>query len=382
MEMIKGRRLFSFRSPASEHETKTKRRLTSLASQHQTHEALTLMNFQRISVALLGIAGLMLATAGCANNQDPARQPVELLNASYDPTRELWRDLNARFIETWAEKNSQTLTIRQSHGGSATQARAIMDGLEADVATLALWQDTNAIAKKGLLHEGWTERLPNRSLPYLSTIVFVVRKGNPKGIKDWPDLVRGDVRIITPNPKTSGNGKLSLLAAYGSVLHRGGSEAEALEFLKQLYARVPVLDSGARGATTTFAQKKIGDVHLTWENEAYLEIEESRGELEIVLPSASIRAEPHVAVIDANVDRKGTRAVAEAYLRSLYSKEGQDIIARHHYRPSDPEVQARYKDKFGDLQLFPVSRVAKDWDESQQKFFAEGAIFDQIYTRK
>lgn len=328
---------------------------------------------------MAGFLTLTFLATGCGG---PATGEVELLNVSYDPTRELWRDLNNQFVADWAKRTGNKLTINQSHGGSATQARAIIDGLDADVATLALFQDTNAIAKKGLLNEDWVERLPNRSLPYFSTIVFVVRKGNPKNIKDWPDLVRGDVKIITPNPKTSGNGKLSLLAAYGSVLHRGGAEDEAKEFVGQLYSYVPVLDSGARGSTTTFAQKKIGDVHLTWENEAYLEVEEGKGELEIVLPASSIRAEPFVAVVDATVDRKGTREAAEAYLKHLYKKEAQEIIARHHYRPIDPEVFAQNKDKFGKVELFPVTLVAKDWEGAQLKFFAEGAIFDQVFTNR
>lgn len=342
----------------------------------------SIANRNSLLICIITLVPLLVAAAGCAGTADAGKPAEELLNVSYDPTRELWRELNALFVLKWEQENGQKLNINQSHGGSATQARAIIDGLEADVATLALWQDTNAIAKKGLLHADWAERLPNRSLPYLSTIVFVVRKGNPKSVKDWPDLLRDDVKIITPNPKTSGNGKLSLLAAFGAVLQRGGSENEAKDFIKQLYRRVPVLDSGARGATTTFAQKKIGDVHLTWENEAYLEIEESKGELEIVLPSASIRAEPYVAVVDAYVDRHGTRAVAEAYLKTLYTKEGQEIIARNHYRPTNPEVLARFKDKFGDVKLFGIDLVAKDWDDSQEKFFADGALFDQIYARK
>jgi sulfate transport system substrate-binding protein len=254
----------------------------------------------------------------------------------------------------------------------------VIDGLEADVVTLALWSDTDALRRKGLLQEGWQERLPNHSLPYSSTIVFVVRKGNPRGIKDWPDLVQPGVGIITPNPKTSGNGRLSLLAAWGSVLQRGGTAQQAQDFVTQLYRQVPVLDAGARGATTTFAQKKIGDVHLTWENEAWLEVEESRGALEIVYPSASIRAEPFVAVVDANVDRHGTRAVAQAYLEHLYTEEGQEILARHHYRPINSKVLEKHKSSLPELKLFPVTLVARSWDDVQEKFFQDGAIFDQI----
>lgn len=309
-------------------------------------------------------------------------QTVELLNVSYDPTRELWRDLNTEFVARYEKETGITLTIKQSHGASGSQARAVIDGLEADVVTLALWSDTDALRKKGLLASGWEERLPNRSLPYFSTIVFVVRKGNPKGIKDWPDLVRPGIEIITPNPKTSGNGKLSFLAAWGAVILRGGSEEEAKQFVTELYRRVPVLDTGARGSTVTFAQRKIGDVHLTWENEAYLEVQESSGELELVYPPRSIRAEPHVAVVDANVDRKGTRAAAEAYLKFLYTEEAQEVIARHFYRPSNPAVLRKHAARFPEIELFPVTALVRDWDEAQQKFFAERGVFDQIYQSK
>jgi sulfate/thiosulfate-binding protein len=252
--------------------------------------------------------------------------PVELLNVSYDPTRELWEDVNVQFTAQYEKDAGRKLTIKQSHGGSTAQARSVIDGLDADVVTLALWSDTDLIRKKGLIKENWDEQFPNKSLPYFSTIVFVVRKGNPQGIKDWPDLVKPGVQIITPNPKTSGNGKLSFLAAWGSVLSRGGSEAAAQKFIAELYQHAPILDTGARGATTTFAQKGIGDVHLTWENEAHLEVRESQGDLELVYPPVSIRAEPHVAVVDANVDRKGTRPVAEAYLKYLYTDAAQETI--------------------------------------------------------
>jgi sulfate transport system substrate-binding protein len=305
---------------------------------------------------------------------------LELLNVSYDPTRELWSSLNPRFIARYEKETGKRLTISQSHGASGSQARAIIDGLEADVATLALWSDTDALRKKGLLHPGWDRRQPHRSLPYFSTIVFVVRKGNPKGIKDWPDLVRAGVVVVTPNPKTSGNGKLSFLAAWGSVLKRGGSEGRAREFVAALYRHVPVLDSGARGSTTTFAQKQIGDVHLTWENEALLEVREAGGALEVVYPPVSIRAEPYVAVVDANVDRKGTRAAAEAYIKFLYTDEAQEIIARHYYRPINPRVLKKHADTFPRLALFPVTLVAPGWGEAQEKFFAEGGEFDSLYS--
>jgi sulfate transport system substrate-binding protein len=333
--------------------------------------------------ALVGaiLATLLLTLVVVAGRSDPGKKTVELLNVSYDPTRELWRDLNEAYLH---QSPWDSLTIRQSHGGSGSQARAVIDGLEADVVTLALWSDTDAIRRKGLIRDGWEDRLPARSLPYWSTIVFVVRRGNPKGIRDWPDLVRGDVHVITPSPKTSGNGKLSYLAARGSVCHAGGSESGARAYVRLLYQRVPVLDSGARGATVTFAQRGIGDVHLTWENEAYLEVKEAKGALEIVYPSASIRAEPYVAVVDAVVDRKGTREVAEAYLGFLYTPGAQEIIAKHHYRPADAEVLARHRDELPDITLFPITEVARDWDDAQQRFFAEGAEFDQLVapTRK
>lgn len=306
---------------------------------------------------------------------------VELLNVSYDPTRELWRDLNAAFIPAYEKETGQRLVINQSHGSSGGQARAVIDGLEADVVTLALWSDTDAIRRQGLIADGWEKRLPHGSLPYYSTIVFVVRKGNPKGVKGWDDLRKPGVSIITPNPKTSGNGRLSFLAAWGAILHRGGTEDDARAFVIELYRRVPVLDQGARGATTTFAQKNIGDVHLTWENEAYLEVAEAKGALEIVYPSTSIRAEPYVAVVDANVDRKGTRAQAEAYLNFLYTDAAQEILARHHYRPINESVQARSKDPLPKIELFTVKTVARDWEDAQHKFFADGAIFDQINAK-
>ncbi|MBI3784983.1 MAG: sulfate ABC transporter substrate-binding protein [Deltaproteobacteria bacterium] len=304
---------------------------------------------------------------------------LELLNVSYDPTRELWRQINDAFIPYYAKQSGTTLTIKQSHGGSSAQARAVVDGLEADVVTLAMEPDTEAIRKVGLIDTGWQHRLPNNSLPYVSTIVFVVRKGNPKGIKDWQDVIKPGVEIITPNPKTSGNGKLSFLAAWGSVLQRGGSEGDAQAFVTQVYKHAPVLDSGARGSTTTFAQKGIGDVHLTWENEAYLEVQESGGTLEIVYPSSSILAEPQVAWVDANIRRHGTRDAAEAYLKFLYTSEGQEIIAKNYYRPTNPDVLKKYQDKFPALKLFPISTVAKDWNDASAKYFADGKLFDTIY---
>jgi sulfate transport system substrate-binding protein len=331
---------------------------------------------------ILGGAGVLVAAAalwlwGAQGRTESGA--VELLNVSYDPTRELWRDLNARFVPHYEQQSGSRLEINQSHGGSSSQARSVNEGLEADVVTLALWSDTDSLRQGGLVAEGWEERLPNRSLPYLSTIVFVVRKGNPGAIRDWPDLIRPGVRVISPNPKTSGNGKLSFLAAWGAVLRAGGTEEQARDFVTRLYRQTPVLDAGARGATITFSQKKIGDVHLTWENEAYLEVAEAAGALEIVYPPRSIQAEPYVAVVDANVDRKGTRAAAEAYLKYLYTPEAQEIIARHHYRPTHSDVRKKYAGQLPPIELFTVTAVAGSWAEAQRKFFAEGGVFDQIY---
>jgi sulfate transport system substrate-binding protein len=311
---------------------------------------------------------------------DEAPEELELLNVSYDPTRELWRAINEKFIPRYERETGTELTIHQSHGGSSTQARAVIDGLEADVVSLATYIDTNAIAERDLIRDGWEERLPNRSLPYFSTLVFVVRRGNPKNVRDWPDLVRGDVEIVTPNPKTSGNGYLSFFAAWGSVVLRGGTPEQATEYVTQLYRHVPVLDSGARGATTTFAQRGIGDVHLAWENEAHLEVEEANGQLEIVYPPISIRAEPHVAVVDGNVDRRGTRAAAEAYLQYLYTDEAQEIIADNFYRPSDEEVFARHAAAFPEMRLFEITEISSEgWIAAHRQFIGEGGVFDRIY---
>lgn len=344
---------------------------------------MTRKNVFSVAALLVVVAAVVPMVGGCSESPTSAgggpKKSFELLNVSYDPTRELWRDINSQFIPQYSAENGVSLEIKQSHGGSATQARAVIDGLEADVVTLALWSDTDAIRKQGLIRSDWDQQYPHRSLPYLSTIVFVVRKGNPKGIKDWPDLVKPSVAVVTPNPKTSGNGKLSFLAAWGSVLKTGGTEEDARRYITELYKHTPVLDTGARGATSTFAQKGIGDVHLTWENEAHLEVREAQGELELVYPPVSIRAEPHVALVDGNVDRKGTRAVADAYLKFLYTDDAQEIIAKHFYRPTNDEILARHSETFRPIDLFPVTYVAADWDAAQTKYFAEGGIFDSIY---
>jgi sulfate transport system substrate-binding protein len=330
---------------------------------------------RRALVALL-VALLPLAAAGRAHAQ------VKLLNVSYDPTRELYQDVNRGFAALWKAKTGQTVEIKQSHGGSSSQARSVIDGLEADVVTLASAIDTDAIAARGLIKKNWAERLPNRSLPYVSTIVFVVRKGNPKGVKDWPDLVKPGVAVVTPNPKTSGNGYLALFSAWGSVVLRGGSRQSATDYITKLYKQVPVLDSGARGASITFSQKKIGDVHLAWENEARLEVQESKGTLEVVYPPISIRAEPHVAVVDDNVDRHKSRAVAEAYLQYLYSDEAQEIAAKHFYRPSSPAILKKYASTFPNLRMFAVTEIAKDFADAHKQLVGEGGVFDTVYARR
>ncbi|HUJ79707.1 MAG TPA: sulfate ABC transporter substrate-binding protein [Nitrospiria bacterium] len=310
---------------------------------------------------------------------------VALLNVSYDPTRELYQDFNAAFAKYWAAKTGDTVTVRQSHGGSGNQARAVIDGLEADVVTLALAYDIDAISDKaGLLPPNWQSRLPNHSAPYTSTIVFLVRKGNPKGIKDWDDLVKPGVSVITPNPKTSGGARWNYLAAWGYALKTyGNDEKKAREFVGRLYKNVPVLDSGARGATTTFVERGIGDVLLAWENEAFLAVKElGPDKVEIVAPSVSILAEPPVAVVDKVADRHQTRAVAQAYLAYLYSPEGQEIAARHYYRPRLESVAAKYAGFFPNVKLFTVDEMFGGWRRAQRTHFEDGGIFDQIYLPK
>ncbi len=305
---------------------------------------------------------------------------VTLLNVSYDPTRELWKALNPAFIEKYLSETGVRVTIKQSHGASGSQARSIIDGLEGDVATLSIWSDTDSLRKKGLIREGWESQFANRSLPYTSTVVFVTRQGNPRNIADWPDLLQDGLSVITPSPKTSGNGKLSFLAAWGSVIARGGSVDEAREFVTKLYSRVPVLDTGARGSTTTFAQKGIGDIHLALESEAKLEVHEANGALQIIYPQQSILHEPHVAIVDRVVDQRGTRAVAEAYLNFLYTPAGQEIIAQHHFRPTDPDVLRAHASQFPSIKMFLITDFVPDWEVANAKFFADGAIFDSIYS--
>jgi sulfate transport system substrate-binding protein len=324
------------------------------------------------------VAALLLAVGATAASAQQA-----LLNVSYDPTRELYQEANAAFAAQWRAKTGQALAIQQSHGGSGKQARAVIDGLEADVVTLALAYDVDAIAQAGLMQPGWQKRLPQNSCPYTSTMVFLVRKGNPKAVKDWGDLARAGVSVITPNPKTSGAARWNYLAAWAWALRRpGGNEATAKQFVAALFRNVPVLDTGARGSTNTFVQRGIGDVLLAWENEAQLAVRElGPDKFEIVVPSLSILAEPPVAVVDKVVDRKGTRAAAQAYLEFLYSPEGQAIAARHYYRPRSKEALARAPVAFAPVKLVTVDEAFGGWAKAQAAHFADGASFDQIYSR-
>ncbi|KAB0594443.1 sulfate ABC transporter substrate-binding protein [Cupriavidus gilardii] len=326
----------------------------------------------------LAIAAAVLSLAGAAGL---AHAQTTLLNVSYDPTRELYVDVNAAFAKAWKARGGDNVTIRQSHGGSGKQARSVIDGLEADVVTLALGYDVDAIAQKGLIKPDWQKRLPHNASPYTSTIVFLVRKGNPKAIRDWSDLVKPGVQVITPNPKTSGGARWNYLAAWGYALRQpGGNEAKARDFVAQLLKNVPVLDSGARGATTTFVERGIGDVLIAWENEALLAIKElGPDKFDIVAPSVSILAEPPVAVVDKVVDKRGTRRAAEAYLQFLYTDEGQEIAARNYYRPISEKVAAKYASAFPKVKLFTIDEVFGGWQKAQQAHFADGGTFDQVY---
>lgn len=322
---------------------------------------------------LLALAGILWAGSAFAAD-------YTLLNVSYDPTRELYVDFNKAFSAAYQKDTGKSVEIKQSHSGSGASARSVIDGLQADVVTLALAYDIDAIANKGLLSKDWQKSLPQNSSPYTSTIVFLVRKGNPKGIKDWDDVIRPGVSVITPNPKTSGGARWNHLAAWGYALKKYGSEEKAKEFVASLYKNVPVLDTGARGSTVTFVERGVGDVLLAWENEAYLAVKEfGKDKFEIVVPSISILAEPPVAVVDTVVDKKGTRAVAEAYLKYWYTKEGQEIAARNFYRPRDAEIAKKYADNFAKVDLFTIDDVFGGWTKAQKDHFSEGGIFDQIY---
>ncbi|TVX98760.1 sulfate ABC transporter substrate-binding protein [Cohnella terricola] len=360
----------------------------------------TIKNLRVVLIATLLIS--VLSACGSKNNNEPSKEAspgasapssasqnaspgkpkdIELLNVSYDPTRELYEEYNKSFAEYWKQKTGGKITIKQSHGGSGKQARAVIDGLEADVVTLALGYDIDQIAATGAIKEDWQKSFDDNSTPYTSTIVFLVRKGNPKGIKDWDDLIKDGIQVITPNPKTSGGARWNYLAAWGYATKTlGYDEAQTLDFLKKLFKNVPVLDTGARGSTTTFVEKGIGDVLLAWENEAYLALKEFGDEYEIVTPSLSILAEPPVAIVDKNVDKKGTREAAEEYLKYLYTEEGQEIAAKNFYRPRLQSVADKYKDQFGTLNLLTIDQDFGGWKEAQTKHFADGGTFDQIYT--
>jgi sulfate transport system substrate-binding protein len=336
--------------------------------------------------ALVGRVGrAALALCACLLGSSPAalaQASVSLLNVSYDPTRELYQDFNAAFAKFWKAKTGQAVTVRQSHGGSGKQARSVIDGLEADVVTLALAYDVDALHQYGkLIPKEWQSRLPNNSAPYTSTIVFLVRKSNPKGIRDWDDLVKPGVSVIMPSPKTSGGARWNYLAAWGAALRQGkGDEARARDFVTRLYRNVPVLDSGARGSTTTFTQRGMGDVLVSWENEAFLVVNAlGPDKFQIVVPSVSVLAEPSVALVDKIADKHGTRAVAQAYLEYLYSDEGQEIAARHYLRPRLAKAAAKMSPPFPKLTLFTVDEVFGGWQKAHQRHFADGALFDEIY---
>lgn len=328
---------------------------------------------------LSALLGITVAFSGLNAHAD-----TSLLNVSYDPTRELYKDYNAIFANYWKKETGETVNIKASHGGSGKQARAVIDGLDADVVTLALAYDVDAIAQKGLIAPNWAKRLPDNSAPYTSTIVFLVRKGNPKNIKDWNDLAKPGIEVITPNPKTSGGARWNFLAAWGYALKQpGGNDQKARELVSKIYKNAKVLDSGARGSTTTFVERGIGDVLIAWENEAYLSVKElGPDKFDIVTPSISILAEPTVAVVDKVVDRKGTRKAATAYLEYLYSPIGQEVAARNYYRPRNKEVAARYSKQFGKVKLFTIDQVFGGWEKAQKAYFADGGVFDQIITAK
>ena len=320
-------------------------------------------------------AGLMLV--GAAQAAD-----VNLLNVSYDPTRELYAAINKAFATKFKAETGKTIEIKQSHGGSGTQARSVIDGLQADVVTLALAYDIDAIAARGLIAADWQKKLPNNAAPYTSTIVFLVRKGNPKGVRGWDDLVKPGIKVITPNPKTSGGARWNYLAAWGYALKKHGSEDEARDFVRDLYKNVPVLDTGARGSTVTFVQRNIGDVLVAWENEAYLALDEfGKDKFEVVTPALSILAEPTIAIVDKLVDKKGTRSAAGAYLNFIYSPEGQEIAAQNHYRPRDAAIAMNHENSFAKVELFTIDDTFGGWQKAQALHFSDGGIFDKIYTQ-
>jgi sulfate transport system substrate-binding protein len=334
-----------------------------------------------VLAVVLGLVAACAPAPAVSPTGSTGRGAVEILNVSYDPTRELYEEFNAAFARHWQATTGQAVAMKASHGGSGAQARAIADGLEADVVTLALEYDVDAVRKAGLITSpDWVQRLPHNSAPYTSTIVFLVRQGNPKGIKDWDDLGKAGVSVITPNPKTSGGARWSYLAAWGSVLRNNGTPEEAKALVGRIYKNVPVLDTGARGSVTTFVERGIGDVLISWENEAYLAVNQlGVGKLEVVYPSVSILAEPSVAVVDRVVDKRGTRQVAEAYLQHLYSPEGQRIAAKHFYRPRDAAGAAEFAGTFPPIDLFTVDALFGGWGRAQPEHFDDGGTFDQVY---
>ncbi len=351
------------------------------------------MKYKILKISVIAVCMLLLFSVftGCGSDQNSNKtstspnNSITLLNVSYDPTRELYQQYNEAFIKYWKEKTGQIVTVQQSHGGSGSQARTVIDGNEADVVTLALAYDIDSINKnKELINKEWQKRLPDNSTPYTSTIVFLVRKGNPKNIEDWDDLVKPGIQVITPNPKTSGGARWNYLAAWGYALKKNNNDREkAKAFVRQLYENVPVLDSGARGATTTFVERGLGDVLIAWENEAILSINElGKDKFEIVVPSVSILAEPPVSVVDSVVDKKGTRKAAEAYLQYLYSDEGQEIAAKNYYRPRNQNIEKKYAEQFPKINLFTIDEVFGGWNKAQQEHFSDGGVFDQIYVKK
>jgi sulfate/thiosulfate-binding protein len=335
---------------------------------------------EMIVIKAISAQAVLGALFGLAMIGGAAAADVTLLNVSYDPTRELYADINKAFAKEFTAATGKTIEFKQSHGGSGKQARSVIDGLPADVVTLALAYDVDAISDRGLIVPRWAKKFPNNGAPFTSTIVFLVGKGNPKAIRDWDDLVRSGVKVVTPNPKTSGGARWNYLAAWGYAQKKFGSDTKARDFVRALYANVPVLDIGARGSTVSFAQRGVGDVLIAWENEAFLSLKEfGADKFEIVVPSLSILAEPPVAVVDKVVDRKGTRAAAEAYLKFLYGKQGQEIAARHYYRPTDPEVAKNFAGNFPELQLITVDEVFGGWRKAQKTHFDDKGVFDEIY---
>ncbi|MBG9564626.1 sulfate ABC transporter substrate-binding protein [Brevibacillus agri] len=345
------------------------------------HSSLQRIGIVALAIALGGCSAASTGTGTSGTEAGDSAQTVELLNVSYDPTREFYQEVNAEFAQEWKAKTGQSVTIKQSHGGSGKQSRSVIDGLEADVVTLALAYDIDAIAERELIPADWQKKLPDNSSPYTSTIVFLVRKGNPKQIKDWDDLVKPGISVITPNPKTSGGARWNYLAAWGYALKKnGGDEAKAQEFVAALFKNVPVLDSGARGSTTTFVERGIGDVLIAWENEAYLAVNElGKDKFEIVNPSISILAEPPVTVVDKYAEKHKTKEVAEAYLQFLYTKKGQEIAAKHYYRPRSEEVLKAHTPAFPEIEMFTIDELFGGWTKAQQIHFSDQGVFDQLY---